>query len=122
MSNHFEKFTENVISKGVNAVIPRNLSDYWLRYLLIQIHKLKNDQNDSDLESISSAVALILESQKGQKLTELSDSELEKYASEYCTELQLEAVHRNTEFQISAATSENILSSRHTEITKKKYR
>ncbi len=121
MKNQFDNFVDSVISKGVHAVLPRNLRDYWLGYLLTQINKLDNNESDSDLESIVAAVLLILKAKNGQSRKDLSDDELMEYVSQYCTELQLEAVHRNTEFSISAATKDSIFSNRDVEITKKKF-
>ncbi|MEC9413285.1 MAG: hypothetical protein VX829_11510 [Pseudomonadota bacterium] len=121
MTNQFDHFVECVLSKGVNAVLPRNLKDYWLRYLLTQIRELENDEGDSDLKPLVAAVLLLLEKKKGLTRSNLSDDELKEYTSQYCTELQLEAVHRNTEFSISAATVENIFSNREIEISKKKF-
>lgn len=121
MTNQFDNFIESVVSKGIQAVLPRNLRDYWLGYLLTQINKLDNDESDSDLESIVAAVLLILKAKNGQSRKDLSDDELMEYVSQYCTELQLEAVHRNTEFNISAATKDSIFSNRDVEITKKKF-
>lgn len=112
---------ESVLSRGVEAVIPRNLRDYWLGYLLTQVNKLEYDENDSDLESIVAAVMLILETQKPLIVEKLSDEELQRYVSQYCTELQLEAMHRNTEFNVSAATVETIFSDRDVEIAKKTF-
>lgn len=121
MKNQFDNFVDSVISKGVHAVLPRNLRDYWIGYLLTQVNKLDNDESDSDLESIVAAVLLILKAKKGQTRKNLSDDELMKFVSQYCTELQLEAVHRNTELNISAATKDSIFSDRNVEITKKKF-
>lgn len=121
MTSQFDLFEEEVLSKGINAVLPRNLKDNWLRYLLTQIHKLDNDENSSDLKSLVAAVLLILESKSGQTKKDLSDDQLREFVSQYCTELQLEAVHRNTEFNISAATKDNIFSNRYIEISKKKF-
>ena len=114
MTNQFDNFVEGVISKGINEVLPRNLKDYWLGYLLTQVNKLDNDESGSDLESLVAAVLLILKAK-------LSDDELMEFVSQYCTELQLEAVHRNTEFNISAATKDDIFSNRDVEISKKKF-
>lgn len=121
MTNQFDNFIESVLSKGSHAVLPRNLRDYWLGYLLTQINKLDNNESDSDLESIVAAVLLILKAKKGKSRKDLSDDELMEFVSQYCTELQLEAVHRNTEFNISAATKDNIFSNRDVEISKKKF-
>ncbi|WP_273150471.1 hypothetical protein [Methylophaga thiooxydans] len=121
MTNQFDNFVEGVISKGINEVLPRNLKDYWLGYLLTQVNKLDNDESGSDLESLVAAVLLILKAKKGKTRKELSDDELMKFVSQYCTELQLEAVHRNTEFNISAATKDDIFSNRDVEISKKKF-
>lgn len=121
MKNQFDNFVDSVISKGVHAVLPRNLRDYWLGYLLTQINKLDNNESDSDLESIVAAVLLILKAKNGQSRKDLSDDELMEYVSQYCTELQLEAVHRNTEFSISAATKDSIFSNRDVEVTKKNF-
>lgn len=121
MTNQFDNFIESVVSKGIQAVLPRNLRDYWLGYLLTQINKLDNDESGSDLESIVAAVLLILKAKTGQSRKDLSDDELMEFVSQYCTELQLEAVHRNTEFNISAATKDSIFSNRDVEITKKKF-
>ena len=120
MTNQFDNFVEGVISKGINEVLPRNLKDYWLGYLLTQVNKLDNDESGSDLESLVPAVLLILKAKKGKTRKELSDDELMEFVSQYCTELQLEAVHRNTEFNISAATKDDIFSNRDVEISKKK--
>lgn len=121
MTNQFDNFVEGVISKGINEVLPRNLKDYWLGYLLTQVNKLDNDESGSDLESLVAAVLLILKAKKGKTRKELSDDELMKFVTQYCTELQLEAVHRNTEFNISAATKDDIFSNRDVEISKKKF-
>ncbi len=121
MTKQFDNFSKSVLSRGVNAVLPRNLRDYWLGYLLEQANKLENNQDDVDLTSILGAVILILQAKKGLKKIKISDEELQKYASQYCTELQLEAVHRNTEFSVSAATVESIFSDRDVEITKKQF-
>jgi len=121
MNNQFNNFVESVLSKGINAVLPRNLKDYWLGYLLTQIHMLNNNESDSDLESLVAAVLLILKTKKGKSRNDVSDDELMEFVSQYCTELQLEAVHRNTEFNISAATSDSIFSNREVEISKKKF-
>ncbi|EEF80747.1 hypothetical protein LP43_0134 [Methylophaga thiooxydans] len=121
MTNQFDNFVEGVISKGINEVLPRNLKDYWLGYLLTQVNKLDNDESGSDLESLVAAVLLILKAKKGKTRKELSDDELMEFVSQYCTELQLEAVHRNTEFNISAATKDDIFSNRDVEISKKKF-
>lgn len=121
MTSQFDLFEEEVLSKGINAVLPRNLKDNWLRYLLTQIHKLDNDENSSDLKSLVAAVLLILEFKSEQTKKDLSDDQLREFVSQYCTELQLEAVHRNTEFNISAATKDNIFSNRYVEVSKKKF-
>ena len=121
MTNQFDNFVEGVISKGINEVLPRNLKDYWLGYLLTQVNKLDNDESGSDLESLVAAGLLILKAKKGKTRKELSDDELMEFVSQYCTELQLEAVHRNTEFNISAATKDDIFSNRDVEISKKKF-
>ena len=121
MTNQFDNFFEGVISKGINEVLPRNLKDYWLGYLLTQVNKLDNDESGSDLESLVAAVLLILKAKKGKTRKELSDDELMEFVSQYCTELPLEAVHRNTEFNISAATKDDIFSNRDVEISKKKF-
>ena len=121
MTNQVVNFVEGVISKGINEVLPRNLKDYWLGYLLTQVNKLDNDESGSDLESLVAAVLLILKAKKGKTRKELSDDELMEFVSQYCTELQLEAVHRNTEFNISAATKDDIFSNRDVEISKKKF-
>lgn len=122
MTNQFENFAESVLSRGVDAVLPRNLREYWLGYLLEQAYKLENNHDDADFSAILGAVILILQAKKGLAKIKISDDELQKYASQYCTELQLEAVHRNTEFSVSAATVESIFSDRDMEITKKRFR
>ena len=110
MTKQFENFSESVLSRGVDAVIPRNLRDYWLGYLLKQANKLENNEDDVDLTSILGAVILILQAKKGLTKIKISNEELQKYASQYCIELQLEAVHRNTEVSVSAATVGSIFS------------
>lgn len=119
MSGEFEKFQDNVLSKGVHAVIPSNLSDYWLKYLLEQDYKFNNNLEKPDLCAILSAVQLIIYAKKGQTLEDLSDDKLEELFDQYCTELELEAVHRHTEFIVKPATLETIFTDREVEIRKK---
>lgn len=119
MIHQFDSFSEQVLSKGVEAVLPRNLSDDWLHYLVTQVNKYRCDEDDADTMSIIAAVELIIEAKRGLSLQQLSDDEFEAYTSEYGTELLLQMVHRNTEFRISSASIDNILSGREVAITRR---
>ncbi len=120
MSNdNFDAFISEVLSHGAEAVLPKSFNDYWFNKLLEKAYLIKEgNQTADDLKYVCGAIFLILQARTETREISVSDLELDALVRQYCTELQLEALNRYTEFSVSPATLGNIFSNRKVEVSR----
>ena len=112
------KFSNEVLKKGPDAVLPQNLNKNWLDTL----QKMAEDflEANYDLEQckkpgdtadpiLSVCVSEILRSQRNDK-TDISDEDILKKIPIYSLSLIIEAVNRESDLGIEKPDLENILS------------
>lgn len=123
MSNdNFNAFISEVLSHGPEAVLPKSFNDYWFNTLLEKAYLIKEgNETADDLKYVCGAIFLILQARTETCKISVSDSELDALISQYCTELQLEALNRYTEFTVSPATLVDIFNNRKVEVSRDTY-
>lgn len=120
-----ERFHAEVLDRGGEAILPRNLSDHWLGVLAKASEELLGEvgqegppgslggsHEDMNAIVVAAILAIVSAKEGGQSEIRLSWDELHDYLTHYCLELSLELVHRNTEVQYEQATLETILTDR----------
>ncbi|MGC3998037.1 MAG: hypothetical protein QM767_11310 [Anaeromyxobacter sp.] len=111
-----DRFRADVIDRGAEACLPRNLSNRWLtkvadaaKYVL----ENESDEMPDDANAIALAAALCLLSGKhNTPSVQVGFGELFEYLQLYRTELLLELLHRNTDLRYEPATLETIFTDR----------
>lgn len=114
-----ERFLAEVLDRGAESCLPRNLSDEWLR-LLGESADLWIEPPDADDAEVSKrrsvAVAAVLSILRDKDVTttelELPWEALFDHIREYRIELALEAVHRSTDIKCEPATLATIFTKR----------
>lgn len=118
-----ERFMEEVVGKGAEQCLPRNLSDYWLRALSESADELLGGDPLAGSRPVSeadkpgalplAAVLRILEHKgAGRGRLRVTRSKLVKHLEAYRLELGLEEVHRGTDLKYEPATLDDILTNR----------
>jgi len=112
------RFSNEVLSHGSSAVLPQNLSDYWIKVL----QKLCDDFLDSNFtidqctETLDmgdpvlvSCVHEVLHSRHGAG-SELSAEEMAAKVTIYALSITMETIRRQSGIKLPAPTLENLLS------------
>ena len=112
------RFSNEVLSHGSSAVLPQNLSDYWIKAL----QKLCDDFLDSNFtidqctETLDmgdpvlvSCVHEVLHSRHGAG-SEFSDEEMAEKVTIYALSITMETIRRESGIKLPAPTLENLLS------------
>lgn len=116
---NFDSFTKELLQRGPEALLPRNLDERWLNFLLEISYAIKEDvQTVEDMKYMCAAVLLLLQSSTNFREICLSAEELDAFILQYCTELQLEALDRYSDFTISPATLKTVFKNRKVDVAK----
>ncbi|WP_331344646.1 hypothetical protein [Cellvibrio sp. UBA7661] len=111
-AKNLSKFKEEVLSNGVNAVLPENLSDSWLEYLVDQAEQFIAKDKNAKPSAVVAAIMTILLFRNNYTELSIELSELSKYIHLYALELSIEAINRSSDRNIGRPTLENILTNR----------
>ncbi|WP_289169191.1 hypothetical protein [uncultured Pseudoalteromonas sp.] len=118
-----ERFKTEVLVTGPESSLPCNLSDEWLDILLGQANEfseaeeLVKEGENVRVTEIMAAVIHILMAKNGFKEVSIEESKLFSCIEQYTLELSLEEISRKTEFNINAATIENIFTNRNADFS-----
>lgn len=116
---NFDSFTKELLQRGPEALLPRNLDESWLNFLLEKSYAIKEDmQTVEDMKYMCAAVLLLLKSSTNSGEICLSAEELDAFILQYCTELHLEALDRYSDLTISPATLKTVFKNRKVDVTK----
>lgn len=113
------KFQREVLNVGSDQTLPVNLSDDWLSILIKQGEATESCELNEEGRTTEFMAALfsILGCQNNGAFT-VTEEELFDYVELYRVELATEELSRKTDFKISPATMENILTNRDIEVRK----
>lgn len=113
-----ERFRHEVMERGADACLPRNLSDEWLRIVasgadFLNDPSLAPEAQGDERKTIALAgVATLLWAKMSGEPAQVSLSQLVDYMRLYRLELTLEALHRSTALRYEQASVESILTDR----------
>ncbi len=121
-----ERFISEVVEKGAEACLPRNLSSEWLLVVAAGIEgllapfddamRLPDGFTEAELKAIGLAALLTLLREKGAPQTEseleISFDDLARCVDEYRLELGFEEIHRKTDIKYEQASLANIFTNR----------
>ena len=105
-------FQSDVLSRGVEAVLPINLNDSWLEHLLDQAELFVAQDKNAKPAEVIAAISTILLYRADNKPISCDLSELIKYVHLYAIELTIEAMNRSCDKEIIRPTLQNILTDR----------
>lgn len=110
----FDTFKREVLDRGPEACLPKNLSDKWLQYLSEQAEKILFEQSeDASMTGLMSVIVIILSAKQGCKNPiSIGIEEILKLIHIYAAELALEDVSRKSSQKYEPATLANILDDR----------
>lgn len=117
-----QQLHQDVLTKGPEAALPSNLSDYWLELISRDLECLDGVHAESDSaesHTIAGPLALILHILLGKSGgTELTvpEEDMYRYFQDYRIEIGLEEVSRRTDVKMSSATLETIFTNRDVEV------
>jgi hypothetical protein len=116
-----ERFRHEVMGRGADACLPRNLPDEWLRIVASGADLLNmerdlsvppEDQPDERKTIALAGVATLLWAKASGEPVQVSLSQLADYMRLFRLELTLEALHRSTALRYEPASVESILTDR----------
>jgi len=121
------RFSNEVLSKGPEAVLPQNLDSFWLKKIQkIADHYLDTGFESNDCENISAIedsiiTACIYELCKHQNndTVDLPKKKFFKYATIFLVCITMETIRRESGIQIDLPTLEDIFSERRMNLLKK---
>jgi hypothetical protein len=116
-----ERFIEEVVSRGAEACLPRNLSDEWL---LAATHsaeeileglvppKRSSDADPPGTIALAAIMCILKAKNASGDALNVSHKRLYGYVKMYCIELSLEQIHRRTDIKYEPASLNSILTKR----------
>ena len=105
-------FDDEVMNASIESVLPVNLNDYLLDFLLLQAEAMNDKNYEGDIAELVSAVLKILFYKAGYKELEVTQFQLFQYVEMYSFELAVEKLNRTTEVRTTSATIDTILTMR----------
>lgn len=111
-NDYLDSFIEEVVNKGLEALLPQNLTDKWLDILLDESNQLlEGEPEQGPPTNLLLAVIKLLSHHKGNPdKFEISDKELFDYIEKYTIALSAEEITRKTDMSIEPPTLNNVLS------------
>ena len=110
-NDYMDRFIKEVVSKGVEGLLPQNLTQEWLDILLEEANHLEPDSDQDFPKNLFLAVIKILFHHKGYPdKIEVTDEELFEYIEKYTIALAGEDIARKTDIDIEPPTLNNVLS------------
>ncbi|MEN0036745.1 MAG: hypothetical protein AAGC78_06740 [Cellvibrio sp.] len=106
------RFHNEVITGAPESLLPRNLSEDWLDFLLHEFQCMHNKNGSDNFSLLVSAVLKILSSRSGTTELEMTADELIRCLNNYSMELSLEKLNRVGAVKSSSPTNETILTNR----------
>lgn len=127
-----ERFRREVMECGIDAALPRSLSDEWLLavtraadHLAFKLEEYRDPSTWSEDAEEYSAMALVAifsllwaKAPAVQPAVEVSVTEIRRYLADYRLELALEMAHRNAEIHYEAASVQSIFTNRNVKTRK----
>jgi hypothetical protein len=112
------RFSNEVLSRGPNAVLPQNLNDFWLKTIQKRCDNFldKNfavDQCNQTLDTgdpvLVACVHEVLR-RKRKKSPEISEDELAEHVTIYALSITMETIRRESDIQMTPPSLDNLLS------------
>lgn len=115
------KLQKEILSRGPEAALPCNLSDYWLNQVsesLDQVLEVHDEDSGMYMTAPLALVICLLLGKPGSNTREIGEDELFERFNDYRLELALEEVSRRSDIQTPPASLTTIFTNRSIELAK----
>ncbi len=127
--NFLSQFSNEVLSKGAEAVLPQNLSGKWLKRIQKMADEFLDEnfegKNCSEISDVTSPIfsACVAEIAKHKKGVDIQNSQelFVKYSTIYAISITMETMRRNAGLNFESPTLKNIFSDKRLHDLKKQY-